>query len=138
MLPPILPPRLLHILPEAQIRNNAMDIAQLAPLNHLPDANTQGKKPRPNRLHQKALLLPGRLDQPLRLPRIDREGLLAQDVFAREEAEHGVLVVVGVGRGDVDDVDVWVPDEVLVGAVGGRGGGAFARFEELLGAGGGG
>ena len=59
-------------------------------------------------------------------------------MFAREQAAHGLLVVVGVGRGYVDDVDVWVADEVVVGAVGGGRGGAFARFEELFGAGGGG
>lgn len=33
------------------------------------------------------------------------------------EGEARVLVVVGVRGGDVDDVDVWVGDEVGVGAV---------------------
>ena len=37
--------------------------------------------------------------------------------------------------GDVDDVHVWVFDELLVGAVSRGGGGAIARFEELFGAG---
>ncbi len=35
-------------------------------------------------------------------------------------------------RGDVDDVDVFVFDELFVGSVGGCGGGTFACFEELL------
>ena len=59
-------------------------------------------------------------------------------MFAREEAQHGVLVMMGMRSGDVDDVDVWVFDKVFIGAVGGGGGGAFAGFEELFGAGGGG
>ena len=46
--------------------------------------------------------------------------------------------MVGVRGRDVDDVDVWVFDEFFVGAVSRGGGGAFAGFEELFGAGGGG
>lgn len=45
-------------------------------------------------------------------------------MFACFEREACMLVVVGMRGGDVDDVDVWVGDEVGVGAVGfcGRGG----------------
>ena len=41
-----------------------------------------------------------------------------------------------VRRGDVDDIDVWVFGELFVGAVGRGGGGTFAGFDELFGAGG--
>lgn len=136
MLRAIRPPRVLDILTKAQIRNDPMHSPQLPVLDHLPDLNAQREEPRPNRFHQKQLLLLSRLDQFLRLRRIDRKRLLTKHVFACEEAEHGVLEVVGVRGGDVDDVDVWVFDEVLVGSVSRGGGGAFAGFEELFGAGG--
>lgn len=68
---------------------------------------------------------------------VDGEGFFAEDVFACEEAEHGVLEVVGVWGGDVDDVDVGVLDEFVVGAVRFGGGGALAGLEEVGGAGGG-
>lgn len=113
-----------------------MDSPQLPVLDHFPDLDAQREEPRPDRFHQEQLLFPGRLHQFLRLRRIDREGLLAQHVLARQEAQHGVLVMVGMRGGDVDDVDVWVFDEVFVGAVSGGGGGAFAGFEELFRAGG--
>lgn len=136
MLRAVRAPCVLHILSKAQVCNDSVHSPQLAILNHFSNLDAQWEEPRPNRLHQKQLLLLGRLDQFLRLRRIDRERLLAEYVFAREEAQHGVLVVVGVRGGDVDDVDVWVFDEVLVGAIGSGGRGAFAGFEELFGAGG--
>ena len=65
------------------------------------------------------------------------EGLFAEDVFARGEGQHAVLVVVGVRGGDVDDVDVGVRDEFGVGAVCGGGVGDSVGFDEFLRAGGG-
>ncbi len=56
-------------------------------------------------------------------------------MFARLETQHGVLVVMGVRGGDVDDIDVWVFDELFVRAVSGGGRGTLAGFEELFGAG---
>ena len=58
------------------------------------------------------------LDQELQLLSVDSEGFLAEHVLARFEAEHGVLVVVRVRRGDVDDVDVGIGHEFAVGAIG--------------------
>jgi len=46
-----------------------------------------------------------------------------------------VVVVVGMGGGDVDDVDVWVGGEVGVGAVGACCGGCADGGEERRGAG---
>ena len=46
-----------------------------------------------------------------------RDRLLAEHVLAGLEAEPGVLEVEGVRRGDVDDVDGRVGDQLLVGAV---------------------
>lgn len=73
------------------------------------------------------------LDELLSLRGVDGEGFFAQDGLAGLQAEHGVLVVVRVWRGDVDDVDVLVGHQVFVGAVGSGGGGAFAVLEEFSG-----
>ena len=56
-------------------------------------------------------------------------------MFSCVETEAGVVVVVGVGSGDVDNVDVWVGGELGVGAVGACCGGCADGFEELGGAG---
>lgn len=49
---------------------------------------------------------------------VDGNGFLDEHVLARRQGEAGVLVVVAVGRGDVDDVDMWIDYELGVGAVG--------------------
>jgi hypothetical protein len=46
------------------------------------------------------------------------EGLLDHDRLPRLQGEAGLSVVLGVGRGDVHDVDLRVVHELLVGAVG--------------------
>lgn len=88
--------------------------------------------------HEEEVLLPGFLNQEFELFGVGREGFFAEDVFAGFEAEHGVLVVVAVGRGDVDDVDVGVGGELFVGAVGFGGLGGSDFFEKFLGSVGGG
>ena len=49
---------------------------------------------------------------------VQREGLLDEHVLAGLERQQGVGGVHRMGRGDVDDVDVGIGDEVLVRAVG--------------------
>ena len=83
MLRAIRPPRVFDVLAEAQIRNDPVNVAQLPVLNHFSNLDAQREEPRPNRLHQEQFLLLGRFDQFLRLRRVDRECLLAQDVFTR-------------------------------------------------------
>ena len=61
----------------------------------------------------------GEVDQVAGLGGVAGERLLHQDGFAGLEGEPGLAVVLGVGRGDVDDVDLWVVHEFVVGAVGG-------------------
>jgi len=56
-------------------------------------------------------------------------------MFSGVETEAGVVVVVGMGRGDVDDVDIGVGDELGVGAVGACCGGCADGGEERGGAG---
>ena len=137
MLRAIRAPCIFHVLAEAKVRNDPVHGPQFAVLDDFPNLDAQREKPRPNRFHKKQLLLLGRRDQFLRLRRIDCKRFFAKYVFACEEAQHSILVVVGVRGGDVDDVDVWVFDELFIRAVSGRGGRAFACVEELFGAGGG-
>jgi len=53
-------------------------------------------------------------------------------MFSGVETEAGVVVVVGMGGGDVDDVDVWVGGELGVGAVGACCGGCANRCKKFL------
>ena len=60
---------------------------------------------------------PASRDHLLGVGGVERERLLAEHVLAGLEAEPGVVEVEGVRRRDVDDVDVRVGDQLLVGAV---------------------
>ena len=53
MLRAIRAPRIFHILAEAQVRNGPVHGPQCAVLNHFPNLDAQGEKPRPHRFHQK-------------------------------------------------------------------------------------
>lgn len=102
--------------------------------NQLPDLDAEGKVARPDSLHQEQVLLLGLGDELLGLFRGDGERLFAQDILARLEREHGVLKVVAVGSGNVDDIDVGVRDKLGVRAVGLGGRGALDLFDEADGA----
>lgn len=54
-------------------------------------------------------------------------------MLAGFETEHGVLIMVGVGCGNVDDIYVLVFDKVLIRTVRGGTFWNLAFFEELLG-----
>lgn len=62
----------------------------------------------PYRFHQKQVLLFCEIDEFFQLGSVGRECLFAENVFASSESEEGILVVVRVGCGDIDDIDVWV------------------------------
>lgn len=63
------------------------------------------------------------------------DGFLDEDVFSEFESEARVLVVVAVGRGDVDDVYVFVLHEFGVGSVYFCGAGGADAGQEVAGAG---
>ena len=84
------------------------------PRAQLPDHRVAG---RPHRLHQEPVVLAGQPDHLLGVGRVERERLLAEHVLAGLEAQPGVVEVEGVRRRDVDDVDVRVRHQLLVGAV---------------------
>ena len=78
------------------------------------------QEPAPDRLHEEQPPAAGLLCHPCRLPGVERERLLAQDVLARTEEVERVLLMARVGCGDVDHIDVGVGRERFVVAVPGR------------------
>ena len=102
--------------------------------NQLTDLDAERKVARPHSLHQEEVLLLGLGDELLGLGRSDGKRLFAQDILASLECEHGVLEVVAVGGGNVDDVDIGVRDELSVRAVGLGGRGPLDLFDEAGGA----
>lgn len=97
-------PFFLDVCTEGVVGYDAVNVADFTFLDHGADLNGEGEETRPNRLHQEQFLLLSRLDQLSGLRRVRREGFFADNVFPSEEAEHRVLVMVGVRGGDVDDV----------------------------------
>lgn len=130
----LIPPLFLRTISRTstRIRHNPYNLANLPILNRLPNLHRNGEKPRPNSLHQENTLALRSLHQNLRLLRVDRERLLAEDMFPRFEREHRVLEMVRVRRRDVDYVDVGVSDEGLVGPVRGAWRGDFESSDEIL------
>ena len=60
----------------------------------------------------------GQLQQCFGLAGVGREGLFAEHGLPVEDAQAGMLVVVGVGRGDVDQVDVRVGGQFFIRSAG--------------------
>lgn len=126
-------PSLLDIIGEARISDDAEDFTNLTLLDELAHLDTQREVASPHSLHEEEILLASSLEQNGGLGSIDGQGLLTQDVLAGFQGQHGILEVVGVWGRDVDDVDVGVGDELIVGAVcSTRGRDANAR-DELVG-----
>jgi len=63
-------------------------------------------------------MLLGRLHQRPRPRRIDLHRLFAERGLAVLQRQQRVLTVVGVRRGDVDRVDLWIRDQLFVRAIG--------------------
>lgn len=68
-------------------------------------------------LHQEHILLFGDLDQGFQLRSIGRERLLAEHILASFEAESRILVMMAVRGCNVNDVNIGILDEFLVGSV---------------------
>ena len=130
-------PYLFHVHAEGVVGNDAMNGADSAAFDHSSDLDREWEEACPDCFHEEEILFFGCGDEFLGLRGVGCECLFAKDVFPGEEAEHGVLVVVGVRGGDVDNVHIGIFGQFLVGAVGGGRGGAIAAFEEVTGAGGG-
>ena len=131
-------PCLFDVDAEGVVGDDAVDVADVAFLDHGADLDGEREEARPDGFHEEEVFGLGGFDEFPGLRGVGREGFFAEDGLSREEAEHGVLVVVGVRGGDVDDVDVGVFHELVIGAVGGGRGGAVAGLEEFAGAVGGG
>ncbi len=76
--------------------------------DHVHQDFVRGQEPAPDCLHEEQPAAAGCLGHPRRLPRIEREWLLAQDVLPRPKELECVLLMARVRRCDVDDVDVGV------------------------------
>jgi hypothetical protein len=74
------------------------------------------------------------LDQQFRLRGIHRKCFLTQHVLPSFQTQHGILVVVRVRGSDVDNIDIRIRNEFLIGAVRFCGRGRTNIFEELFGA----
>jgi len=127
------PKLLLHVLGKAQVGEDAANIPDIAVLHHAAELNAQGEEANPNRLHEEHPVLLCGLDEYARLFRVDRKGLLTQDVLLGFETQHGVLEVVRVRCRDIYDVDIGVLDKILVRSVGYWRTWDLAFLKELLG-----
>lgn len=131
---PILNINRLDITRKAIINKHANNLTNLALGDELADLDAKREVAGPNSLHEEEVLRLGSVNQDAGLGRIDREGLFAENMLSSVQGEHDILEVVGVRRCDVDDLDVGVCDEVLVGTVGGAGLGNLDVLDELGGA----
>ena len=104
--------------PLAVVGQHRVHVAEHAVVEELPDHVEAWQVERPHRLgaEHPPLRSPFRDLRCLRL--VQRERLLHQHVLARLERKQGVPVVEVVRRGDVDDVDLGIGDEIGVRAVG--------------------
>lgn len=87
-------------------------------IDELPNHDAQREVACPDSLHEEQVLRSRLLDELLGLGEGDRECLLAQNVLAGLEGQHGILEMVAVRGRNVDDVDVGVGHELRVRAVG--------------------
>lgn len=124
---------LFDVVAEAVVGDDAVDGAEVAIFDESADLYAEREEAGPDGFHQEEVLCFSRLDQLLRLSCVGGKGLLAQDMLAGFETEHRVLVMVGMGRGNVDDIYVLVFDELFIRSVGGGTFWNLAFFEELLG-----
>lgn len=105
------------ITAEGVVGNDSVHGANSARLDQLADLDTEGEVASPDCLHQEQVLGPGRFHQLPSLGSVHSESLLAKDVLARLHSQHGVLEVVRMGSGDVDNVDVGICHQLGVRAI---------------------
>jgi len=83
-------------------------------------------------LHKENILLLRNLDQGLQLGGIGCEGLLAEHILASLKTKSCILVVVAVRGCNVDDIDIGVLHELLVGSICLRALGSTNLLQEVL------
>ena len=111
--------------------NGAVHSANGARLDQIPDLDAQREVAGPDGLHEEDILLLGLLNQLAGLRGRHGKRLLAENVLAGIKGEHGILEVVTVRGGDVDDVDVWIGHQLMVRSVGLGGAGGLDEGEEI-------
>lgn len=110
-----------HVHPQAVIRPDTRYRPDRTIPNDLLYLYTRRQQPRPEILHQEAVVGYGSLVERLCLGGVESDGLLAEDVLTGDEGRHGILEVVGMGGGDVDDFDILRGEEGIVAVVGDAG-----------------
>lgn len=81
---------------EGEVGDDAVDGAELAGGDEGADLEGEGEEARPDCFHEEEVLGAGEGDEGAGLGGVGGEGLFAEDGLVGAEAEHGVLVVVGV------------------------------------------
>ena len=108
----------VRVEPGAVAPEDRADLAEHVGVQHLPDHVELRREQRPQRLGAEEPTRGREVGELLRLGRVQGDRLLDEDVLARLQREARVRAVPVVRRGDVDDVDLGVGDQVLVRPVG--------------------
>ena len=82
------------------------------------DDSAGGHVARPDGLGDEKVLFPGQREHLAGLRGIGGEGFFAQDSLAVMETELHMFRVMGVRRGDIDEIDLRIPNHLLIGAIG--------------------
>lgn len=106
---------------KAVICAHSQNLANGASLDQVPDLNTQREIPCPHSLHEEQVLLPRRLNKDPCLLSIHCKCLLTENMLPCFQDKHDILKVVRVWGCNIDDINVGVSRESLVGAVRGAG-----------------
>ena len=110
----------IHRPPEPEVGLHQERLADATLADDVDQCPVGREEPAPDRLHEEQPPAPGLLRHPRRLPGVERERLLAQDVLARPGGRRWCPPRGAVGRGHVDHVDVGIGGERVVVAVSGR------------------
>jgi hypothetical protein len=102
------------------VGGHSADVAEHPVRHQGSDDGGLGLVPTPHRLHEQHAGAPGRFDEDPRLGGGGRQGLLDEDVLSCRDGEESQREVLALGRRDVDDVDIRLAHELVVGTVGPR------------------
>ena len=97
---------------------NPFNRTNFARLDDLADVEGEGKVSSPEPFHQEQVLLSGLLSELPGLLGVHGKCRLAEHVLACFKTKHGVLIVVRVRCGNIDDFNIRVLNELGIGAVG--------------------
>lgn len=99
---------------QTKVSIDADDLSDLAGNDAAANVDDGRNEPSPHCLHEETIVSTRRLDHFRGFTGVERERLLAHDVFAGVERGHRHIVVFAVRRRDIDDVDVRVSAEISV------------------------